>query len=163
MRQYLYCIFHFSSIGIALKVLCSYMLGFMDYSLSRREESWKEKLFACLCVCRVKKHSFSTLLRLVIDHRNLVGPGVVEVEESESGYKLGVKGKKNIFSIYVYFQSLMIGTWLNLEYSGSRSLNLSKKSRLKVEKTSAKRSTEMYGTLKRSVLGYRLWRIRIYL
>jgi len=80
-----------------------------------------------------KKHSFSTLLRLVIDHRNLVVPGVVEVGESESGYKLGVKSQKNMFSIYAYFQSLMIGTWLNLGYSGSRGLNLSKKSRLKVE------------------------------
>jgi len=70
---------------------------------------------------------------LVIDHRNLVVPGVVEVGESESGYKLGVKSQKNMFSIYAYFQSLMIGTWLNLGYSGSRGLNLSKKSRLKVE------------------------------
>ena len=121
-----------------------------------------EWLLACVSAGS-KKHSFSTLLRLVIDHRNLVVPGVVEVGESESGYKLGVKSQKNMFSIYAYFQSLMIGTWLNLGYSGSRGLNLSKKSRLKVEWTSAKRSTEIYGILKRSVLGYRLWRIRIYL
>ena len=33
---------------------------------------------------------------LTIDGKNIVGPWVIEVRESESGYKFGVKGKKNI-------------------------------------------------------------------
>jgi hypothetical protein len=45
---------------------------------------------------RSKKHRFGSSKFLTIDGRNLVGPWLIEVGESESEYKSGFKGQKNI-------------------------------------------------------------------
>ena len=59
-------------------------------SLSRREESCKHKLSACLSA-RSKKRAFSRWLLLSIDHGNIVGPRIIGVGEYE--LRLGMESK----------------------------------------------------------------------
>jgi hypothetical protein len=58
----------------------------------------KNRLSVCLHQGQ-KNIDFDGLDFLTIDGRNMIGPGVIEVGESESGYRCGFKGQKNIDSI----------------------------------------------------------------
>ena len=53
-------------------------------------------LCGCVCIRGQKNIDFSKSKSITIDGRNLVGLGVVEVGESESGCKYGFKGQKII-------------------------------------------------------------------
>jgi hypothetical protein len=55
----------------------------------------KTRLSVCLHQGQ-KNIDFDSLDFLTIDGRNMIGPGVIEVRESESGYRCGFKGQKNI-------------------------------------------------------------------
>jgi hypothetical protein len=56
------------------------------------------RLFVCAGskVKGQKNIDFSNNYLLTIDGWNMVGPWVIGVRESESGYRFGVKGQKNI-------------------------------------------------------------------
>ncbi len=53
---------------------------------------------------------------MTIDGRNMVGPWVIGVRESESGYRFGVKGQKNIGFGKNYLLTIddrnMVGPWV---------------------------------------------------